>query len=125
MLPVTIGMCKRNGVLINSKALDKIKMDTLLEQMKVGDLVNVTYEVVTDKGSYSQISMVNGIARIIAADTGATFQEMKDEIKKRAGFYNPINDAYKSHQDMSKEELQLCINTAIQIADMLGCQVRV
>ena len=117
-LPVSILMVKRSGVLINSKALDKIKMDTLLEQLKEGDEVEVTYEVKHKDGSYSQLSRLHASIRALATETGASFEEMKIEVKRKAGLI--VGDKIISFGDCSKEQLSKCIQVTIEIGDLLN-----
>lgn len=117
-LPITILMVKREGILINSKALDKIKTDTLLEQMKEGDAVEVTYEIKHKDGSYSQLSRLHASIRALANETGATFEEMKLEIKRKAGLI--VGDKILSFGDCSKEQLSKCIQVTIEVGDLLN-----
>lgn len=117
-LPITISMVKRDGALINSKALDKIKTDTLLEQMKEGDEVEVTYEIKHKDGSYSQLSRLHASIRALANETGATFEEMKLEVKRKAGLI--VGDKIISFGDCSKEQLGKCIQVTIEIGDLMN-----
>jgi len=118
MLPVTIRMCKRDGKLINSRVLDKIKMDTLLGSMKEGDECEVTYEIKHKDGSYSQLSRLHASIRELANETGSTFEEMKLEIKRKAGLV--MGDKVLSFADCSKEQLGKCIQTTIEVGDLLN-----
>jgi len=118
MLPVTIGMVKRDGKLINSRVLDKIKMDTLLGSMKEGDECEVTYEIKHKDGSYSQLSRLHASIRALANETGSTFEEMKLEIKRKAGLV--MGDKVLSFADCSKEQLGKCIQTTIEVGDLLN-----
>jgi len=115
-LPTTIVMVKREGILINSKILDKIKMDTLLEQMKEGDEVEVTYEIKHKDGSYGQLSRLHAGIRALANETGASFEEMKFEVKRKAGLV--LGDKAMSFSDCSKEQLGKCIQVTIEIGDL-------
>ena len=118
MLPVTIGLVKRDGKLINSRVLDKIKMDTLLESMKEGDECEVTYEIKHKDGSYSQLSRLHASIRALANETGSSFEEMKIEIKRKSGLV--MGDKVLSFGDCSKEQLGKCIQMTIEIGDMLN-----
>ena len=117
-LPITIMMVKREGKLINSRPLDKIKTDTLLEQLKDGDEVEVTYEVKHKDGSYAQKSRLHASIRALANETGATFEEMKLEVKRKAGLI--VGDKVLSFAACSKEQLGKCIQVTIDIGDLLS-----
>jgi len=117
-LPTTITMIKRDGKLINSKVLDKIKMDTLLESMKEGDECECTYEIKNKDGSYGQLSRLHASIRALANETGSSFEEMKLEVKKKAGLV--IGDKVLSFGDCSKEQLGKCIEITIELGDFLG-----
>ena len=111
-------MVKREGKLINSRPLDKIKTNTLLEQLKDGDEVEVTYEVKHKDGSYAQKSRLHASIRALANETGATFEEMKLEVKRKAGLI--VGDKVLSFADCSKEQLGKCIQVTIDIGDLLS-----
>ena len=111
-------MVKRDGKLINSRVLDKIKMDTLLGSMKEGDECEVTYEIKHKDGSYSQLSRLHASIRELANETGSTFEEMKLEIKRKAGLV--MGDKVLSFADCSKEQLGKCIQTTIEVGDLLN-----
>lgn len=117
-LPTTIVMVKREGKLINSKALDKIKMDTLLEQMEEGDEIEVTYETKQKGGTYAQLSKLHASIRALANETGSTFEEMKHEVKRKAGLV--MGDKVMSFSDCNKEELGRAIQVTIEIGDLLS-----
>jgi hypothetical protein len=118
MLPTSLVMVKRDGVLINSKVLDKIKMDTLLGSMKEGDEVEVTYEIKHKDGSYSQLSRLHASIRALANETGATFEEMKFEVKRKSGLV--MGEKVMSFADCSKEQLGKAIQVTIEIGDLLS-----
>lgn len=118
MIPISIGMVKRDGILIASKALDKVKLDTFLEQIKEGEEVEITYEIKHKDGSYSQLSKLHAGIRALANETGASFAEMKLEVKRRAGLV--VGENIKSFADCSKEELSKCIQATIAIGDLLN-----
>lgn len=111
-------MIKRGGTLINRRPLDKIKTDTLLEQIKDGDEVEVTYEIKHKDGSYAQLSRLHASIRALANETGASFEEIKLEIKRKAGLV--IGDRILSFGDCSKEQLGKCIQITIEVGDMLN-----
>ena len=120
---VTITLIKRDGKLINNGELDKVTSDNYVQTLKEGQRVEVTYEIITESKTNSQLRKVNQCARVLASETGASFEDMKNEIKKKAGFYNEATNTYKSHKIMSKEDLSACIKAALEIGEGLDCRL--
>lgn len=117
-LPVTITLTKRNGELINSGLFDKVKMDTFLNSINEGDLVEVTYELKHQDGTNAQMKKLHASIRAIAAETGAEFEDMKLVVKTRAGLI--VGDNIKSFADCSKDELSKCIQECIAVGDIVN-----
>jgi hypothetical protein len=117
-LPITITMTLRDGKLVNSGLYDKVKMDTFMEGMKEGEQVECTYELKHDDGSYAQLSKIHASIRALASETGSTFEEMKIVIKQKAGLIN--GNHVRSFGDCSKEELSACIQTCIEVGDLVS-----
>jgi hypothetical protein len=114
---VVIGMVKRDGVLINRKALDKIKMDTLLDSMKEGDEVEVTYELPHNLSSNGQKATVHIYIRTLAEETGATPLEIEEQVKKKAGLIR--GGELMSFKHCTKDEVSKAIKVCLEIGDML------
>jgi hypothetical protein len=122
-LPITIAyIVDSEGHLIPNSPLDKIRESTYKESLKRGQIIEITYEVQVQDGSYGQISKVHACARQLSVDTRASFSDMKIEIKKKAGLVAANGDV-KSFADCSKEELSLAIQAAIEIGDIVGCNL--
>ena len=111
-------MVKREGILINSKALDKIKLDTLLNQMKEGDQVEVTYELPHEKASNGQKAKVKICIRKLAEETGNTVEEMETLVKQKAGLV--MGRELMSFGDCTKEEVSRAIQVCIELGDVLS-----
>jgi hypothetical protein len=82
-----------------------------------GDVVTITYEVQTADHSYAQLSKLHKCIRELATFTGDTFEDMKLQVKLRAGLCT--DDSCKSFSDCSKEELSMAIQAAIEIGDLV------
>lgn len=121
-LPVTVVFIMKDKELVPVEVIDKVRQDTFFKSLKEGDKVEVTYEMQITDGSYSQLSKVHKCARELAKETGTTFEDMKKEIKKRAGLVLS-NKELKSFADCSREELSMAIQAAIEIGDVVGCNL--
>jgi len=114
-------MVKKDGVLTN-KSLDDLKMKMLLDQMAEGDEVEVTYELKHKGGTYAQLSKLHPSIRALAEETGASYAEMKYEVKRKAGLV--MGDKATSFRDCTKEELSRAIQITIEIGDLLSVNLR-
>jgi hypothetical protein len=112
---------KKDGKLIACSPTEshyKNFIDTLQE----GQKVDVFMESNVDTGTLAQIAKIHVCIRQLAKDLGYTFEEMKDEIKRKNGM--KINDEYKSFADCSKDELGLVIESIIQVGDLVNINFR-
>jgi len=125
-LPVTLVFVKKGGELVLAGKLDEVKYDTFVKSVNEGDRIEVTYEVQVEDGSYSQISKLHACIREVAKSTGSSFEDMKKEVKRRAGLttIKGGEEDYRSFGDCSKEELSLAIQAVIEIGDFVGCNLR-
>ena len=117
--PLTV-VCKLvDGALVVDTKLGIIKQKAFFDQLKEGDKVEVTYEVIRSSVSYAQLSKLHKCIRIISAHTGHSFDEIKDIVKMKSGLYTESNK-FTSFADLSKEEVSLVINTVIELGQELG-----
>lgn len=117
--PLTV-VCKLvNGQLVVDTKLGLMKQKAFFEQLKEGDKVELTYEVIHSKVSYAQLSKLHKCIRIIASHTGHSFDEIKQIVKVKSGLYTDMSKV-KSFADLSRDEINLAINTVIQIGEDLG-----
>jgi hypothetical protein len=86
--------------------------------MDEGDTIIITYEVQNDDASYAQVSKVHKHIRELASYTGDSFEDMKLQVKLRAGLCN--NSDCKSFADCSKEEVSMAIQASIEIGELVG-----
>ncbi len=120
-LPLTFVLKKEDGILKISGLSDKLFME-YVKSIPEGTLVEVTYEVKVDDGSYSQLSKLHKCIREVSNFTGITFNDLKRDIKSRAGLETP--SGMKSFADCSKEELNNCIQIILEIGDFVGCPLQ-
>lgn len=122
-LPITISYkVDENGQLEPNSPLDKIRESTYKDSLKKGQIIECTYEVQIQDGSYSQLAKVHACARQLSKDTGTGLDDMKKEIKKKAGLILANGDL-KSFGDCSKEDLSAAIQAAIEIGEIVGCNL--
>ena len=116
-LPVSI----RAKVVNKSLEIDPLgsaKLGLFTKGLQEGETVIITYEVQTDDASYAQVSKVHKHIRELANYTGDSFEDMKLQVKLRAGLCS--NSDCRSFADCSKEELSMAIQASIEIGDLVG-----
>ena len=115
-LPVSI----RAKVVNKSSEIDPLgsaKLGLFIKGLQEGETVVITYEVQTADHSYAQLSKLHKCIRELAAYTGDTFEDMKLQVKLRAGLCTDTN--CKSFSECSKEELSMAIQAVIEIGDLV------
>ena len=98
--------------------LGSAKLGLFVKGLQEGETVIITYEVQTDDASYAQVSKVHKHIRELANYTGDSFEDMKLQVKLRAGLCD--NSDCRSFGDCSKEELSMAIQASIEIGDMVN-----
>jgi hypothetical protein len=98
--------------------LGSAKLGLFIKGLDDGDVVTITYEVHTDDASYAQMSKLHKHIRELANYTGDSFEDMKLQVKLRAGLCNDSD--CRSFGDCSKEELSMAIQASIEIGDMVN-----
>ena len=118
-LPLTIVLCKENGELVLKSKAGKIRLDQFLQSLEEGEKVEVTYEPIHGEVSYAQLSKLHKCIRVIAADTGSSFDDVKLVVKQKAGLIAHI-DKPKSFSGLSKDEMQVAIQAVVDLGSSLG-----
>jgi hypothetical protein len=98
--------------------LGSAKLGLFVKGLQEGETVIITYEVQTEDASYSQISKVHKHIRELANYTGDSFEDMKLQVKLRAGLCSDSD--CRSFADCSKEELSMAIQASIEIGELVG-----
>lgn len=92
-------------------------------KVKEGQRIEVFFDIINSNKSLSQLAKVHKEIRTIAVTTGYRFEEMKKEIKRKAGLSFKIDqdvEFFKSFADCSREELDLAIREAETMEEFLG-----
>lgn len=78
------------------------------------------------KGSMAQLARIHAMCREIANELGYTFEEIKLQVKRKAGLCitKDGTEYCKSFGKCDKEELNLAIQAALEIGEMMGMQLR-
>jgi hypothetical protein len=117
---------KENGKLVYSDHAEKLKYDLFLKNLPEGATIEIYVEAVKSDGSVAQLAKVHAMIRELANFLGYTFEEMKYEIKEKAGLclVKDINGSQvkvcKSFAACSKMELGMAINACLEIGDIVG-----
>lgn len=98
--------------------LGSAKLGLFIKGLQDGDTVLITYEVQTADHSYAQLSKLHKCIRELANYTGDTFEDMKLQVKLRAGLCTDTK--CKSFSECSKEELSMAIQAAMEIGELVG-----
>ena len=115
-LPVSI----RAKVVNKSLEIDPLgsaKLGLFIKGLQEGETVVITYEVQSADHSYAQLSRLHKCIRELANYTGDSFEDMKLQVKLRAGLCT--DDSCKSFSDCSKEELSMAIQAVIEIGELV------
>ena len=98
--------------------LGSAKLGLFIKGLQEGETVVITYEVHTDDASYAQMSKLHKHIRELANYTGDSFEDMKLQVKLRAGLCDSSD--CRSFADCSKEELSMAIRATIEIGELVG-----
>ena len=104
------------------------KFNRLLLSLKPGQRISAMFEVIKDDHSLVQLAKVHALIRELAHCTGNDFEDVKLEVKRKAGLTVKSKDGegksielVKSFADCSKEQLSMAIQTCIDIGAEFGC----
>lgn len=104
------------------------KFNRLLLTLKPGMRLSAMFEVIKSDHSLVQLAKVHALIRELSHCTGNEFEDVKLEVKRKAGLTvrskdsqgNPI-ELVKSFADCSKDQLSMAIESCIQIGTEFGC----
>ena len=83
--------------------------EIFLDKISEGQKVEMYLDLASGDKSAAQLAKVHACIRELAKESGTTFNEMKNIIKKEAGFED------KSFADCSKDELMFAIEACIDL----------
>ncbi len=123
---IFIKLSVKDGKLDFPMKAQKTRLDTFLKNTPDGSKLEMFIGVTTDKGSNPQLARVHAMIRQMANDLGYTFEEIKLQVKRKAGLCFTRNkvEYCKSFADCDKEDLNLAIQACIEIGDFSGIQLR-
>jgi hypothetical protein len=102
------------------------KYNNFLKNQPEGVRIELFIGVQDGKGSNPQLARIHAMIREIANEFGYTFEEIKLQVKRKAGLCFMKNNVEfcKSFAKCDKEELNLAIQAAMEIGDFGGMQLR-
>ena len=118
----------KDGVMNPSSPKEEQKFYRMLHALKPGNRVSAMYEVIKDDHSLVQLAKVHALIRELAHCTGNEFEDVKLEIKRKAGLTVKSKDSegkpiemVKSFADCSKDQLSMAIQACIELGTEFGC----
>lgn len=115
---------KKDGILTPESEQDALRGKLFQSGIPEGTRVEVFMNVADDVNhSYLQLSKIHPMIRELAANTGHSFQDIKEDIKRHVGLYEESETGtrqLKSFGKCSKEELSQAIQRCIEIGDLIG-----
>ncbi len=122
-MPVTIVHRFEDGELQPDGLANQLRLEQLINSLKNGERLEVTYEKISDDQTYAQLSKVHACIRQIAKETGHSFDDIKKEVKQRSGLYSKP-EKLRSFANCSKEELSHAIHEAEQLGEEVGLNLK-
>lgn len=107
------------------KAVGK-KYQNFLNSLPEGAKLEIFIGVSDQKGSNPQLARLHAMIREIAQEIGYTFEETKLIVKRKSGlcFSKNKSEYCKSFADCDRAELNLAIQTCIEIGDFSNMNLR-
>ena len=104
----------------------KGKFDRFIKNLPDATKLEMFISASSSNGSLPQLARVHAMIREIANEIGYTFEEMKLTVKRQTGMCIVKNgvEYCKSFADCDKAELNMVIQTCIEIGDFNGMQLR-
>jgi len=100
--------------------------DNWVKELPEGTKVEIFVSVSGEDGTNAQLAKIHAMIRELANNIGHTFQELKLEAKRKTGlcFVRDKQEYCKSFKDCSKQELNLVIQSLIEMGDFTGLNLR-
>jgi len=123
---IFIKLSVKDGELSFPMKAQETKLNTFLKNLPDDAKLEMFIGVTTDKGSNPQLARIHAMIRQLANDIGYTFEEIKLQVKRKAGlcFTRNKTEYCKSFADCDKDDLNLAIQACIEIGDFSGVQLR-
>lgn len=116
----------KDGKITFPISADKSRMKNFLINAPDGAKVEMFISISDGKGSNAQLARIHAMCREMANEIGYTFEEMKLNIKRKAGlcFVKNNSEHCKSFGKCDTEELNLAIQACIEIGDFSNMNLR-
>jgi len=100
--------------------------DSWVKELPEGTKVEIFVSVAGEDGTNAQLAKIHAMIREVANEVGHTFAEIKLEAKRNTGlcFVRDKQEYCKSFKDCSKQELNLVIQSLIEMGDFTGVNLR-
>jgi hypothetical protein len=123
---IFIKLSVKDGELSFPMKAQETKLNTFLKNLPDDAKLEMFIGITTDKGSNPQLARIHAMIRQLANDIGYTFEEVKLQVKRKAGLCFTRNkvEYCKSFADCDKDDLNLAIQACIEIGDFSGVQLR-
>lgn len=124
---LTVNMIKNGNKLDFTNQSNQLLYQEFLKSINSGQKVEIFIETVSDTGTNNQLAKIHACIRKLAQEIGYSFDEMKILIKREAGlcWQGDNNKEYcKSFSDCSVLDLNLVIQSIIEIGDTAGINFR-
>ena len=115
-----------NGELKYSIQGSETRFKKFLKDLPDGTKLELFISATTGQGSAAQLAKIHAMIRDLANELGYTFEEMKLQVKRKTGlcFTQDKLDYCKSFADCDISELNLVIQTLIEIGDFSNLNLR-
>jgi hypothetical protein len=121
---------KSGDRLIHVKSGDEVRYKEFVKALDQGTVLDIFMEINSGDGTLSQLAKVHKCIRVIANQSGNTFDDIKMVIKDHAGLVirrSVLNKEYmdwKSFGDCSRDDLNLAIQACIELGDTMTLNLR-
>lgn len=117
---------KVDGDLVHTIKAKGTLYENWIKELPEGTKVEIFVSVAGEDGTNAQLAKIHAMIRELANEIGHTFQELKLEVKRKTGlcFVRDKQEYCKSFKDCSKQELNLVIQSLIEIGDFTGVNLR-
>ena len=123
---IVINATVKDGKLHFKNKLNETKFNKFFQKFKDDTRLEIFVSANDKKGSISQLSRLHASIRELASDLGYTFEEMKLQVKRKAGlcFVSNRTEYCKSFAECDHAELNLAIQACIELGDFNGINLR-
>ena len=117
---------KVDGDLVHTIKAKGTLYENWIKELPEGTKLEIFVSVAGEDGTNAQLAKIHAMIRDLANEIGHTFQELKLEVKRKTGlcFVRDKQEYCKSFKDCSKQELNLAIQSLIEIGDFTGVNLR-